>query len=113
MNFWNIAEGGIGGYSLTKKSYCNCFFNWGYTNVGASPAVHNIFFFPKIGRGWRVQGHLEFFQKFIHFGIVRPPSVWSPINSIAPQAFIDEEILLILGQMDPASRIFDFLFLGR
>ena len=34
-------------------------------------------------------------------------------NNIAPQAFIDEEILLILGQMDPASRIFDFLFLGR
>jgi len=28
------------------------------------------------------------------------------------KAFIDEEILLILGQMDPASRIFDFLFLG-
>ena len=25
---------------------------------------------------------------------------------------IDEEILLILGQMDPASRIFDFLYLG-
>jgi len=26
--------------------------------------------------------------------------------------FIDEEILLILGQMDPASKIFDFMFLG-
>ena len=30
-----------------------------------------------------------------------------------PQAFIDEEILVILGQMDPASRVFDFLYLGR
>jgi len=28
------------------------------------------------------------------------------------KAFIDEEILLILGQMDPASKIFDFMFLG-
>ena len=28
------------------------------------------------------------------------------------KAFIDEEILLILGQMDPASKIFDFLYLG-
>jgi len=28
------------------------------------------------------------------------------------KAFIDEEILVILGQMDPASRIFDFLYLG-
>jgi len=28
------------------------------------------------------------------------------------KGFIDEEILLILGQMDPASRIFDFLYLG-
>jgi len=28
------------------------------------------------------------------------------------KAFIDEEILLILGQMDPASRILDFLYLG-
>ena len=26
--------------------------------------------------------------------------------------FIDEEILLILGQMDPASKIFDFMYLG-
>ena len=28
------------------------------------------------------------------------------------KAFIDEEILLILGQMDPASEIFDFMYLG-
>jgi len=28
------------------------------------------------------------------------------------KSFIDEEILLILGQMDPASEIFDFMFLG-
>ena len=28
------------------------------------------------------------------------------------KSFIDEEILLILGQMDPASKIFDFLYLG-
>jgi len=28
------------------------------------------------------------------------------------KAFIDEEILLILGQMDPASAVFDFLYLG-
>jgi len=28
------------------------------------------------------------------------------------KAFIDEEILVVLGQMDPASEIFDFLFLG-
>ena len=28
------------------------------------------------------------------------------------KSFIDEEILIILGQMDPASRIFDFLYLG-
>ncbi|XP_023321112.1 protein phosphatase Slingshot homolog 2 [Eurytemora carolleeae] len=28
------------------------------------------------------------------------------------KAFIDEEILLILGQMDPASKVFDFLYLG-
>jgi len=28
------------------------------------------------------------------------------------KSFIDEEILLILGQMDPASKMFDFLYLG-
>ena len=28
------------------------------------------------------------------------------------KSFIDEEILLILGQMDPASQIFDFMYLG-
>jgi len=28
------------------------------------------------------------------------------------KSFIDEEILLILGQMDPASNIFDFMYLG-
>merc|ERR1719430_1921381 len=28
------------------------------------------------------------------------------------KAFIDEEILLILGQMDPASKILDFMYLG-
>ena len=28
------------------------------------------------------------------------------------KSFIDEEILLILGQMDQASKIFDFLYLG-
>ena len=27
--------------------------------------------------------------------------------------FIDSEILLILGQMDPASKIFHFMYLGR
>jgi len=65
-----------------------------------------------------VKSKLREIMKAVDLDNITSKSIRSSLESELVQklddfkAFIDEEILLILGQMDPASRIFDFLYLG-